>query len=117
VKNITLFALLFLSSALLWAGTGTNPADYTVNVHVGASRMVHYEEKSVAYSQVLNIVIDGKKYELESYGAVNALLAVGDYKAKLVRNDRHGTYDSFRVSEFLFPDQKTRKFIVVGQAE
>jgi hypothetical protein len=64
----------------------------------------------------LNVVIDGKKYELRAYG-VNKLLSLGDYKAKIARDERKNGYDSVQFYEFLFPDQKVRRFEVVGQTE
>lgn len=66
--------------------------------------------------QKLDVTIDGKKYELAATGN-GYLLALGDYKAKLVKDAHMGTYDSLRIYEFLFPDQHTRKFNVVGQTE
>jgi hypothetical protein len=113
VKKITLAVLLMLS-AFAWAGSNANPADYTVNIHVSRSRMV---KNGAAWWQKLDVVIEGKKYQLESEGAPNALLTIGDYKAKLVKDEHRGPVDSFQAYEFLFPDQKTRKFIVVGQTE
>jgi hypothetical protein len=107
-------AILLLCSALAWAGSEPNPA-YTVKVHVSSSRMA-FEGEGKPFSQRLDVTIDGKKYELRS-PSVNALLALGDYKARLVRNDHRTTYDSFQVYEFLFPDNKTRKFEVVGITE
>jgi hypothetical protein len=114
MKKISLFALLFLLSAFAWAGSNSNPAEYTVNVHVSTSRMV---PEAGARFQRLDVIIDGKKYELESEKPVNVLLSLGDYKAKIVQDDHKVTYDSYKIYEFLFPDQKTRKFIVVGQTE
>jgi hypothetical protein len=64
---------------------------------------------------LLNVVIDGKKYELQSELAIGRLLALGDYKAKLVTN-RKSAYEALRVYEFLLPD-KTRRYEVVGQTE
>jgi hypothetical protein len=111
VKKITL-AILLLISALAWAGGDPNPADYTINVHVSSSRV------DIKYgTQGLNVVIDGKKYELRSELVINRVLALGDYKAKLVQDQHKTTYDSLHVYEFLFPDKKTRKFEVVGQTE
>jgi hypothetical protein len=107
--------VLILLSAMAWAGTEPNPADYTINVHVTSSRMV-LEGEANAFSQKLNVTINEKKYELRC-SSVNALLALGDYKAKLVRNDHRTAYDSYQVYEFLFPDNKTRKFEVVGVME
>ena len=108
-------AFLFLCSALAWAVP--SESDYNINVHVTATRMV-LEGNSLAHHQNLSVVIDDKKYELESITAPNALLMPGDYKAKLLK-DQHsaGTYDSWRVYEFLLPDKRKRQFLVVGQSE
>jgi len=115
VKKITLNILL-MASVLAWAGPDPNPAEYTINIHVSSSRLVA-EGRSNAYLQRLNVVIAGKKYELESGFPVNAMLEIGDYKAKLIRDEHHTEYDSLQVYEFLFHDKKTRKFEVVGQTE
>lgn len=108
MKVITLDVPLL--SALAWVGGGSHPADYTANVHVSSSSI------DLAGHQVLDVVIDAKKYELRSELPIGHLLALGDYKAKLVKNDHQTAYDSFQVYEFLFPD-KTRPYVVVGQTE
>jgi hypothetical protein len=108
VKKITLAILLF--SALAWAGGDPNPAKYTVNVHVSSSNI------DLNGTQVLDVVIDGKKYELRSELPIRRVLTLGDYKAKLVTNEHKTPYESFQVYEFLFPD-KTRQYDVVGQTE
>jgi hypothetical protein len=113
MNKLTL-AILLLLSTLAWAAD-PNPADYTINVHVTTSRMV-LEGDANAFNQELNVIIGGKKYELRC-SSINALLALGDYKAKLVKDEHRTTYDSYQVYEFLFPDKKTRKFDVVGQSE
>jgi hypothetical protein len=107
VKKITIAILLF--SALAWATGGPNQTEYTVKVHVSSSSMDPHGD------QLLEVVIDGKKYALQSELAIGRLLALGDYKAKLVTN-RKTAYESFQVYEFLFPD-KTRQYDVVGQTE
>ena len=108
MKNF-LLAILLLASGSAWAGEDPIPAEYTVNVHVSSS--------SIANSNlILDVVIDGKKYELSGY-AGGMLLALGDYKAKLVKDEHKTTYGSNQVYEFLFPDKKTRQFAVVGQTE
>ena len=84
MKKIAI-ALLFLFSTFAWAAADTNPAEYTVSVHVSTSRMVL--GNSLADVQTLNVVIEGKKYELRSDSRPNALLALGDYKAKIVREE------------------------------
>jgi hypothetical protein len=113
VKKIAL-ALLFLFSTLAWSAADANPADYTISVHVSSSRIdIRYPSELR-----LSVVIEGKKYDLlGSVDSVNTLLALGDYKAKLVKDEHKTTYLSRRVYEFIFPDKKIRKFTVVGQTE
>jgi hypothetical protein len=109
VKKTILAVLLFLS-AFAWSKDTPVPSNDTINVHVSKSCIGAHGE------QRLDVTIDGKKYELAATGN-GWLLALGDYKAKLVKDAHRGTYDSFQIYEFLFPDQKTRKFNVVGQTE
>jgi hypothetical protein len=115
VKKIALATLLLSFTAFAWAGSNPNPVEYTITVHVSASRMVS-ERNNNLYVQKLDVVINGKKYELESEG-VGMLLALGEYKAALIKDEHKGAYDSYQVYEFLFSDQKTRNFTVVGQTE
>jgi hypothetical protein len=112
MHKLTLPVLLLLSTFA--QASDPKPADNTVTIHVSATRIAFGGHGS---SQDLDVVIDGKKYELLSELGLNQLLALGDYKAKLVRDDHRNTYDSYQVYEFLFPDGKTRKFDVVGQSE
>lgn len=122
VKKIALVALLFSSLAL----ATPNPDEYSVKVHVVSSSWVLEPAILVGPRPVqkLNVIIDGKKYELEAATTTKAnleagvtLLALGDYKAKLVHDEHKTTYESSQAYEFLFPDNKTRKFFVVGQTE
>ena len=114
VKKIALAILLSLS-AFACAKENPNPSDYTINIHVSASEML--TAIGSGSLQKLTVVIDGKKYELEGTAGGQFLLALGDYKAKIVTDEHRGAYDLLRVYEFLFPDQKTRKFAVVGVTE
>jgi hypothetical protein len=111
MHKIPLAILLLLSTFATAADP--KPADYAITVHVSATRIA-FAGRGV---QDLDVIIDGKKFELISDLGVGQLLALGDYKAKLVRDDHRTTYDSDRVYEFLFPDGKTRRFDVVGQIE
>jgi len=110
VKKITL-AVLLLAAALAWAGGEPNPADYTINVHVRSSSI------ATGGRQDLNVVIGGKNYELLCECAPGTLLALGDYKAKLVKDEHKNGYDLLQVYEFLFADKKTRQFELIGQTE
>lgn len=110
VKKIALAVLLL--SVLVALGNAQNPADYTVKVHVSGS---HITFEGSQY-QKLDVVIDGKKYELRSHAFTVKLLALGDYKAKVVEEEHKGN-DSRMIYEFLMSDNRTRRFIVVGQTE
>jgi hypothetical protein len=110
VKKITV-TILLLASVFAWAGAEPNPAEYTVYIHVSSSSIAD------GGRQQLSVVIDGKNYALESQSVPNVLLAVGDYKAKLVKDEHRTTYDSSQAFEFLFADKKTRRFDVIGQSE
>jgi hypothetical protein len=108
VKKIALAVLLL--SALAWAGGPSHPAEHTINVHVSSSSI------DVNLNQVLDVVIDGKKYELRSTQSIGMVLALGDYKAKLIKDQHSNGYDSYQLYEFQLPD-KTRQYRVVGQSE
>jgi hypothetical protein len=109
MKTIALPAMLLLLSAFAWAGSPPNPADYTINVHVSRSR-------NRGDTQRLDVIISGKKYELQR-PFYQAVLALGDYKAKVVQDQHKEAYDSVEEYEFLFPDQKTGSFRMVGESE
>jgi hypothetical protein len=110
MKKIALVVLLLLP-VHAWAGGDPTQDEYTINIHISSSSI------SGRSRQDLSAVIDGKKYELLCECATGAVLALGDYKAKLVKDEHKTTYDSIRVYEFLFADRKTRGFEVVGQTE
>lgn len=119
-KTALLIPLLF--AAYSWAAP--NPDEYPINIHVSSSRWF-MEPSTVGplARQKLDVIIDGKKYELEASAfqanleAGVTLLALGDYKAKLIQDQHKTTYEVSQAYEFLLPDNKTRKFIVVGRIE
>lgn len=114
MKHLIILVFFLLCSACCWAASVAS--DYNLIVHVSSTRMVRHGDSP--YYQNLTVTVDGKKYELESLHPPNSLLILGDYKARLVK-DQHwaGPYDSYRVYEFLFSDNKTRQYVVVGQTE
>jgi hypothetical protein len=69
-----------------------------------------------SWEQNLTAIIDGKKYELQS-GTRVKLLRLGDYKAKITKDDSQNAYEYMRTYEFLFPDGQTRQYVVVGEME
>ena len=122
MKKAVLFVLLLFGTL---ASAAPAPNEYPINVHVDSSywRMAASLLSGPQPVQRLAVIINGKKYELEAPAtranphAAVTLLALGDYKAKLVQDVHKTTYESFQAYEFLFPDKKTRKFFVVGQTE
>jgi hypothetical protein len=108
---------VLLCSALCWGQS--NKGEYSISVHVSSSQWIVVPSTiGPLGAQKLQVTIGGKKYELEAdaKGRV-ALLALGDYKAKLVEDVHKNSYESTQTYEFQFPDGKTRKFTVVGQSE
>ena len=92
-----ILAVLFFCSAVAWAAAAP---EYNVNVQVNASRMVLHGNSSAHYQNV-DVIIDGKKCQLESIEATNTLLMPGDYKARINKEHRSsGDYDIWRVYEF-----------------
>ncbi len=117
MNRIVLLVMMMFLPAYAWSASDTNPAEFTVNVHVAASRVaIEMRIGSDVQYQVLNVVIDGKKYELKCR-SMNGVLALGDYKAKLIKDEHKTAYDSSQVYEFLLPDKKLRQFEVTGQTE
>jgi hypothetical protein len=106
VKRAALFVLLLASLA----PAAPAPDDYSINVHVTSSYLL-------AGGQAMDVVIHAKKYQLGGDPRGGSLLALGDYKAKLVKDEHPTAYESTQQYEFLFPDNKTRKFTVIGLSE
>jgi hypothetical protein len=103
-----IFIFLLVSLFTPLAGATSGSADYPITVHVISSKVVK------GYLQ-LNVVIDGKKYCLT--GVYNGVLSLGDYKARLVKDQHKNSYETEQTYEFLFPDNKTRTYTLTGQSE
>jgi hypothetical protein len=106
MKRAALFVLLLLATL---APAAPAPEEYSINVHATSSYLL-------PSGQGLDVVIHSKKYQLSGIPR-GGLLALGDYKAKLIKDDHQTAYEADQEYEFLFPDNKTRKFEVVGQSE
>jgi hypothetical protein len=116
MNRFTGLAILLAASAV-WASDKEkpNPADYSIQIHVQASRLVDICAPGCAWVPHLMVIIDGKKYELSDTITRNDLLRVGDYKARILKDER--TYEYLRTYELLLPDGWPRKFVVVGEFE
>jgi hypothetical protein len=104
-----LLSLLLLCATFAFAAP--NPADYNITVHVTASSR---NWTVGTYSQHLDVIINGRKYQLQ--GNAVGVLAPGDYKAKL-KETRLNSYDIDQTYEFLLPDGKTRYYVLSGILE
>jgi len=114
MKKVLLLAVLLLPTLYARA---QNTSGYAVIVHVSASSTVLVPHPTgPSLQQELKVTIDGKKYDL-SAPSDGSLLALGDYKAKLVQDNHKTRYESFQIYEFQFPDKKTVRFTVIGQRE
>jgi hypothetical protein len=109
MKRAALLVLLFAALA----PAAPAPDDYTINVHVTSSYKLFIGS---APQQGLDVVINGKKYQLGGQYR-GGILALGDYKAKLTKDQHPNAYESNQEYEFLFPDNKTRTYLVLGQSE
>jgi hypothetical protein len=117
----TILALSLLFCLPLFAQSPD--AGYNLNIHVSESRIgtdcgVSSGNSSCKSVQQLAALIDGAKYELEGETYFpKGIVALGDYKAKLVKDQQKPTHEFNRTYELMFPDGSTRKFRVTGQVE
>lgn len=99
-------------------------ADYSIKVHVTASRIgtdcgsVTNGNSGCKSVQQISAMVDGVKYEMESETFFpKGIVALGDYEAKLVDDQQKPTREFSRSYDLMFPDGSTRKFRVIGQTE
>ncbi len=119
--KIALFAILLTVPALALADK-PNPADYTIVVHVQSSRLVidcgsTFKGSNCDSELQMDVLIGGKKYEIQDERPNSSVIHVGDYKARIVKEDTSHSYSYTRTYEILFPDGTTRTYAVVGESE
>ncbi len=96
----------------------SDSADYTVSVHVQSSRKITVcEGQGCTTEQHLIVLIDTKKFDLMELGRRTNLIRVGNYKAKIVKDETPAPYEYRRVYQILFPDGKASSFEVVGEGD
>jgi hypothetical protein len=109
-----LLAFLLLTPSLTFAEKPKpNPADFTITVHVQSSNLV---DRFTFSTQVIDVIINGKKYELAANG-VTVVLPTGDYKAKISSDKPSKTGEYYRVYELLLADGSSRQYGVIGESE
>jgi hypothetical protein len=118
MKYIAALLLLFVSASATAKDKGTpNPADYPITLHVVSSRLYDVCTSNCVWVQHIVVTMDGKKYELSDTEVRHDLLRLGDYKAKIIKDEQGHTFEYERDYEILFPNGETRKFVVVGESE
>ncbi len=112
--------MIALAGSLGFAQSASS--QYPLTVSIERSR-VDTQRPSVNGSSLcrphLNLaaVIDGRHFELEGSKVRSAVLALGDYKAKLIADEHSKTYLSEAVYELQYPDGSTEKFSVIGESK
>jgi hypothetical protein len=122
MSKILIAILMFAPLLALAQKSGPSASDYTIAVHVQSSQLVNVcgsdnKGSSCGMAQKLNVTIDGKKYEMEEQRPRIDLLRIGDYKAKILKDETSRPYEYERTYEFHFADGKTRRYVVVGEFE
>jgi hypothetical protein len=116
-------AVLALAFPACGFAAAPNAQDYSIQVHVSKSWIIEEcGSRGCSPAVRLEVVIEGKKYQIEDEKPRSAVLKPGDYPAKVLKNPRainisHASYDDIKVFEFLFPDGQTRKYNLVGEEE
>ncbi|MGA9672621.1 MAG: hypothetical protein WBQ94_25620 [Terracidiphilus sp.] len=118
------FAFALLVASLMAAAPGwaekpaPNAAEYTVAIQVQSSRLTTICGSGLCNQfQSLSVTIEGKRYELTSKRMVMDVLRVGDFKAKMIKEETTKPYQYQRTYEFLFSDGTVRDYSVTGESE
>jgi hypothetical protein len=115
-----IFAALLLFQAKVdysHDGKQADRADFTVPVHVQGSHLIYMGPSgSGAPSLRVNVLIEGKKYELERRYA-GFLLNPGDYKARILKDKAKLPEELDREYDLLMSDGTFEIFQVVGESE
>ncbi len=122
MKSALFVIFLMVPALALAVKPKPNPADYTIVVHVRSAKLVNTRdtdfEKSICNAELrLVVLINGNKFELQDQRANCSVIHVGDYKAKIAKEDTSHSYSYTRSYEILFPDGSTRTYRVVGESE
>jgi hypothetical protein len=122
IMKIIQYLFLLFSIPFWAASTPSALKKYSIDVHVSSSmRLMEPWDNGPIPVLRLHVIINGTKYTLDAITSFSftkvMLLAPGDYQARLVRDVHPTAYKFSKIYEFLFPDGKTRKFVVVGQGE
>ena len=119
MKTFGIFLLLFVASA----SAQSSSSAYPIAVTVQGSSVVDVCDVSQGSSldflyMKLSVIIEGRHLELRgNKPAKNGILALGEYKAKLVTDKHEKPYLLDQVYELQYPDGATDRFTVTRETQ
>jgi hypothetical protein len=121
-RRTLVLGILLATSGMAYAAKKDNPVDYNIALHVSKSEVVYSCNRSFLGSpggcgMRLWILANLNDEILELRGNTDALIRIGDYKAKQVVTDHVPDYGDNRRYQILFPDGEKLMFEVVGEQE
>ena len=130
MKRLLLVVTLVLAisaGGAAWASPATDPSSFTLNIHVSKSTLeIVPDGKLNSLGQRLEVTIDGRHLVLEGnqivgkkkiIGGAVWLLPVGDYKARVKKEDTSPSGVYWRQYEILLKDGSTWDGYVFGESE
>jgi hypothetical protein len=124
---VTLVLAISAGDAAVWASPATDPSSFTLNIHVSKSTLeIVPDGKLNSLGQRLDVTIDGRHLVLEGnqivgkkkiIGGAVWLLPVGDYKARIKKEDTAPNGAYWREYEILLKDGSTWDCYVFGESE
>jgi hypothetical protein len=128
-RLLLVVALILVISAggVVGWGAPADPSSFPVNVHVSTSKLeIVPGEKLNTLGQRLDVTIDGRHLVLEGNQIIGKkkfiggevwVLPVGDYKARIKKEDASPNGAYWREYEILLKDGSTWDCYVVGESE
>ena len=127
MNRLPLLVLAVLVGSAGWASPVTDPSSFTVNVHVSRSTLeIVPWDKLSDLGQRLDVTIDGRHLVLEGNQIVGKkkiigrevwVLPIGDYKARVKKEDTASNGVYWREYEILLKDGSTWDCYVFGESE
>jgi len=114
--------LVLLTASTSAFGAKQKESEFNVSVHVQSSHLVNRCDSALGHSfcgsrQQLEVVIDGKKYQLTGTENSDSLLRIDDYKARVASDDVLNSQEYKRVYEILLPPSTMQRYSVTGESE
>ena len=122
MKVVVLYAALLAGFVASVSRAADTDATYTIRIHVASSELRNEcttsdRGSACTVHQVLAVIIDGKKYSLESVRPQRSILSTGDYQSRIVNDSSKGPSQYERRYELHFADGKAAQYEVVGESE